>query len=243
MRTIDCGGQGTELWFQEHLGKLTSSRIADAVRKRKRSTEPLQAYLDLKLELAVERVTQKPAEHFVSQWMERGTELEPLARAAYELRKDAAVTTIDFVLHPTMEWCGCSPDGLCGEDGLVELKCPKANTHAEYLLGEVVPELYIPQMMWQMACTGRQWCDFASYHPDFPDPLDLFICRLNRDGQRIAVMEAEATVFLKEVADLALRLSHGLEGLLRESLVPRAVIPKADFQVPLPEEASLGNHG
>lgn len=230
MRTIDCGGQGTELWFQEHLGKLTASRIGKIVRKRKRNPdEPKQDYLDLRLALAVERVTQKPAENFVSQWMERGTELEPLARAAYELRKDTAVTTIDFVLHPTMEWCGCSPDGLLGDEGLVEFKCPKANTHAEYLLGECVPDLYIPQMMWQMACTERQWCDFASYHPDFPDPLDLAIYRLTRDPQLIATMEAQATVFLKEVADLTLRLTHGLEGMLRKSLIPRAVIPNEPF--------------
>src|ERR1700737_4971037 len=119
MKTVHCGGQGTELWFEQRLGMLTSSRIADAVTKRKRNPkEPLQVYLDLRMDLAVERVTKKPAEHFVSQWMERGAELEPLARAAYELRKDAAVATVDFVMHPTMEWCGCSPDGLCGDDGL-----------------------------------------------------------------------------------------------------------------------------
>lgn len=226
MKTVHCGGQGTELWFEQRLGMLTSSRIASAVTKRKRNpSEPLQAYLDLRMDLAVERVTKRPAEHFVSQWMERGSELEPLARAAYELRKDATVTTVDFVLHPTMEWCGCSPDGLCGEDGLIEIKAPKRNTHAEYLLGEVVPEEYIPQMMWQMACTERQFVEFVSYHPDFPEPLDLFICRLNRDNQKIAVMEAEATVFLKEAADLTTRLTHGLEGMLRASLVPRAQIP------------------
>lgn len=231
MRTIDCGGQGTQLWFETRLGMLTSSRIADAIAKRKRNPkEPLQAYLDLRMDLAVERVTRKPAEHFVSQWMERGAELEPLARAAYELRTDASVSSVDFVLHPTMEWCGCSPDGITGEEGLIEIKCPKRNTHAEYLLGEVAPEQYVPQMMWQMACTGRQWTDFVSYHPDFPDPLDLFICRLNRDGQSIAVMEAEATVFLKETADLTMRLRHGLEGMLRESLVPRAQIPSFETQ-------------
>lgn len=236
MRTIDCGGQGTELWFQEHLGKLTASRVADAVNKRKRNPkEPLQAYVDLRLELAVERVTQKPAEHFVSVWMERGVELEPLARAAYELRKDTTVSTVDFVLHPTMEWAGASPDGLVGDDGLVEFKCPKANTHAEYLLGECVPEEYIPQMMWQMACTERQWCDFVSYHPDFPDPLDLFVSRLRVSREDIAVMEAQATVFLKEVADLTLRLTHGLEGMLRQSFVPKAEIPGDPFSESLTE--------
>lgn len=225
MNIIHCGGQRTELWFEEHLGKLTSSRIADAIAKRKRGTDDLQCRIDLRMDLAVERVTQKPAEHFVSFWMERGIEMEPLAMASYELRKEVAVTKIDFVRHPEITWAGCSPDGLLGDDGLLEIKCPKRNTHAEYLLGERVPEEYIPQMTWQMACTGRQWVDFVSYHPDFPEPLDLFVCRLRRDNQSIAVMEAEATVFLKETADLTMRLRHGLEGMLRESLVPRAVIP------------------
>lgn len=234
MKTVHCGGQGTELWFEQRLGVLTSSRIVDAVTKRKRNPkEPLQAYLDLRLDLAVERVTKKPAEHFVSMWMERGAELEPLARAAYELRKDTPVTTVDFVLHPTMDWCGCSPDGLVGDDGLIEIKCPKRNTHAEYVLGECAPSEYLPQMMWQLAVTGREWVDFCSYHPDFPDPLDLCIYRLHRDSQAIAVMEAEAAVFLKETADLTLRLRHGLEGMLRESLITRAVIPND----PIPTEA------
>lgn len=225
MKIVHCGGQGSELWFNQRLGQLTSSRIADALAKRKRGTDDLQCRIDLRMDLAVERVTKKPAEHFVSKWMERGSEMEPLARAAYEMRKDAVITAVDYVLHPEMAWAGCSPDGLLEEDGLLEIKCPKRNTHAEYLLGDCVPELYIPQMTWQMACTGRRWVDFVSYHPDFPDPLDLFVCRLNRDNQKIAVMEAEATVFLKEAADLTTRLTHGLEGMLRQSLITRAVIP------------------
>ncbi len=224
---IVCDEQGTQEWFACRIGCLTSSRIADAIRKAKReSTGELQCRQDLKLELAVERVTAKPMAHFVSMWMERGTELEPLARAAYELRKDAEVKQTGFVLHPSIKWAGCSPDGLVGESGLVELKVPKSTTHAEYLLGECVPELYIPQMLWQMACTGREWCDFVSYCPDFPDPLDLFVCRLQRDGKRIGEMEAEATKFLEEVSALVLRLrGGGLEEVLRASLPPRAVIP------------------
>ena len=198
-------------WFAARIGCLTASRIANAIAKRKgKSAEELQCRADLRLALAVERVTNRPTEGYVSKWMERGIDLEPLARAAYELRTDTVTEQIGFVLHPEINWAGCSPDGLAGSDGLVEFKCPKANTHAEYLLGESVPEDYIPQLTWQMACTGRQWVDFVSYHDYFRAPLDVFICRLNRDNQKIAVMEAEATVFLKEVEDLTLRLRHGL---------------------------------
>lgn len=221
LNVIDCL-QGSEEWFANRIGLLTSSRIADAIRKAKReSTGELQCRADLRLELAVERITKKPMEHFVSKWMERGAEMEPMARAAYELRTDTRVRQVGFVLHPDRErlaWAGCSPDGLCG-DGLTEFKVPKSNTHAEYLLGECVPEMYIPQMMWQMACCpGYQWCDFVSYCPDFPEPLDLFICRLRRDEKRIAEMEAEASKFLAEVETVVVQLRDGLEGALRDSL-------------------------
>ncbi len=199
-------------WFAMRIGCLTSSRVADAVtRRKKKPEEPLQAYLDLRMELAVERVTNKVSDNYVSKWMERGLELEPLARAAYELRTECVARQPGFILHPSLNWAGCSCDGLVGDNGLVEFKVPKPTTHAEYILGEVVPEQYIPQMMWQMACCpGREFNDFVSYCPDFPAPLDVFIRRLKRDDDAIAVMESQATVFLKEVEDLTLRLRHGL---------------------------------
>lgn len=225
MKTIDCGGQGTERWFEARLGKLTASRISDAISKAKRETTgELQKRKDLKLELAVERLTGRTAEHFVSEWMERGMEMEDLARAAYEL---ATVMTerVDLVLHPRIAGAAASPDGLVGDDGLLEIKVPKPTTHASYLLAEVVPEQYRDQMMWQMACTGRAWNDFVSWCPDFPQPLDLFICRLERDDKRIAEMETEAEKFLAEVETVVAQLKGGLPEVLRMSLVPRAVIP------------------
>lgn len=242
--------QGSQEWFDIRVGKLTSSSIVHVVKTRQRKTrkedsedEPLKARVNLRRELAVERITKKPIDHFVSRWMQEGKEKEDLARAAYECRKDVQTRKIGFALRTDLEWVGASPDGLCGEDGLVEFKCPKPDTHFEYLLLECIPEAYIPQMMWQMACTGREWCDFVSYHEDFPEPIDLIIHRLHRDHNAIAVMEAQAAVFLKEVADEVLRGTHGLEGMLRESvavtnpLVPRAVIPAWE------ESAGMGNHG
>lgn len=224
MNAVDCI-QGSQEWLESRIGCLTASRIADAVAKRKRGTEDLQSRIDLRIDLAVERVTNKPTASFVSEWMTRGVELEPLARAAYELRTNTETEQLGFVLHDSIEWSGCSPDGLVGRDGMVQFKCPKPSTHAQYLLGECVPEEYTPQMMWEMACCDRQWSDFASYCPDFPEPLDLFICRLPRDEKRIAEMQAEAVKFLSEVEALVIRLKSGMEGALRASLVPRAVIP------------------
>jgi putative phage-type endonuclease len=218
LNIVDCL-QGSEEWFDCRIGVLSSSRVASAIRKaRRETTGELECRVNLRLDLAVERITGKPAENFVSTWMQRGIELEPMARAAYELRTDTRTQQVGFVFHPTIQWAGCSPDGLL-EGGLVEFKVPKPNTHAEYLLGECVPELYIPQMMWQMACCpGYQWCDFVSYCPDFPEPLDLFICRLNRDEELIQRMDAEAVKFLAEVEAMVVRLKSGLEGVLRKSL-------------------------
>jgi putative phage-type endonuclease len=213
--------QRTEEWFAARLGCLTGSRIAAAMSKAKRENlVELQVRHNLKMELAVERITGKPAGHYVSRWMERGVEMEPLARGAYTLRH-ADVTETGFVLHPRINWAGCSPDGLVGDDGLIEIKVPKPTTHAEYIIGETVPAEYLPQMMWQMAVTGRKWNDFVSYCPDFPEPLDLFICRLERDEKQIAAMEAEAVKFLAEVEAMVTRLKGGLEGALRASLGER----------------------
>lgn len=219
LNLVDCI-QGSKEWFESRIGHLTSSRVAEAVAKRKRNPEiELQSRIDLRLELAVERVTGNISEHYVSRWMEQGREREPLARAAYELRTDMETEQLGFVMHPEILWAGCSPDGLVGEDGMVEFKCPKSTTHATYLLAECVPEIYIPQMMWQMACCpGREWNDFVSYCPDFPEPLDLFICQLPRDEQRIAEMEAEARKFLGEVENTVLQLREGLAGVLRKSI-------------------------
>lgn len=220
LNIIECI-QGDATWHESRMGMLTGSRIADAIRKAKReSTGELKTRYDYKLDLAVERVTKKTTRHFVSEWMERGVELEPMARAAFELRNECNVDLVGFVLHPTVQWSGSSPDGLVGKDGLVQFKVPKPSTHAEYLLAETVPAEYEPQMMWEMACCpGREWNDFASYCPDFPEPLDLFTCRLPRDEKRIAEMEAEARKFLEEVEAMVVRLKSGLAGALRESLL------------------------
>jgi putative phage-type endonuclease len=221
---IACPTQGTAEWFAARMGCLGSSRIYDAVTKRKNGDKPLQARIDLCFELAVERITRKPMEHYVSKYMEIGREREPLARAAYWMRTGSEAEQIGFVLHPSIKWAGCSPDGLVGDDGLVEFKCPKSTTHAEYIIGEAVPDDYKPQMFWQMAVTKSAWNDFVSYCPDFPEPLDLFVCRLYREEAIISAMEGEAVKFLAEVEALTARLRRDV----KPSIVPAAVIPEWD---------------
>jgi predicted phage-related endonuclease len=139
--------------------------------------------------------------------MERGIELEPLARAAYEFKQGVTVVEVVFIDHPSIAMSGASPDGVVG-DGLVEIKCPTAANHADTLLSGKAPAKYIPQMQWQMACTGAKWCDFVSYCPALGDNLALFVVRVDRDDEYIAETEKAVELFLTEVSDLTTKLKE-----------------------------------
>lgn len=189
--------QGTEEWRQIRLGKVTASRVADIIAKTKTGYSTSRAnYLT---ELVLERVTGSAADRYQNDAMRQGTELEPIARAAYEFETDAQVQQVAFATHPILPMCGASPDGLVGDDGLVEFKCPQPAGHLEAILTEAIPAKYITQMQWQMACLERQWCDFASFNPLFPGPVRLFIKRVQRDDAVIRELEFEVAKFLGEI--------------------------------------------
>jgi len=153
---------------------------------------------DYRAQLVAEILTGKPQESgFVNAEMQWGTENEPLARAAYEIAKEVMVDTVGLVLHPKIERAAASPDGLTA-DGLLEVKCPKTATHLQYVLAGTPPAQYQAQMLWQMACTERAYCDFVSFDPRLPEDLQLFVVRFERDDKRIKDMEDEVTAFLKE---------------------------------------------
>lgn len=184
-------------WFAARLGKVTASRVADVIAKTKSGYSTSRAnYL---AELLAERLTGNPAVAFHNAAMNWGTEQEPEAVAAYEWRTDAAVELVGFVSHPSIDMSGASPDGLVGDDGLLEVKCPLTANHIETLRGAAVPEKYLTQMYWQMACTGRAWCDFVSFDPRLPESMRLFVKRIPRDPARIAELEAEVSAFLAEL--------------------------------------------
>lgn len=189
--------QGTDEWMAARLGKLTASRMADAVAKTKTGYGASRA--NLMAALVAERLTGSPAVDFVNAAMQWGTEKEPEARNAYVFLHDIDVVEVGFIDHPAIGMSGASPDGLVGEVGLIEIKCPNTANHIETLLGQNVPGKYITQMQWQMACTGRQWCDFASYDPRLPPEMALFVKRVPRDAAMIAELELEAITFLAEL--------------------------------------------
>jgi putative phage-type endonuclease len=195
----DCMEQRTEEWFAARLGKVTASRVADVLAKIKSGESASRK--NYKMELVVQRLTNRVGESFTNAAMEWGTEQEPFARMAYEAHTGTFVKEEGFVDHPTIEGFGCSPDGIVGE-GLIEIKCPNTANHIETVLENKAPSKYIPQMQCQMACTGAKWCDFVSFDPRVPEDLQLFVVRVERDQEYIDSMEVEVKQFLSEVLDL-----------------------------------------
>jgi putative phage-type endonuclease len=198
--------QGSPEWLAIRLGKVTASRITDVLAKGKSGEAATRE--DYRTELLVQRLTNEPGESFTNAAMEWGTQTEPMARIAYEAQANVFVEQVAFVDHPTIEWFGCSPDGLVGETGLVEIKCPASKNHLKYLLAGKPPAKYVPQMQCQMAVTGREWCDFVSYDPRLPEDLQLFVVRLERDVSYIMAMEEEVDKFLKEVSGMYSKLKE-----------------------------------
>ena len=190
--------QRTDDWFAARLGKVTASRVADVIAKTKTGFGAGRA--NYMADLVVERLTGQKASSFSNAAMEWGTEQEPYARAAYSAKTGILVEEVGFIDHPTVAMSGASPDGLA-EEGLIEVKCPNTATHLEYVLAELPPLKYFTQMQWQMACTGRPWCDFVSYDPRLPERLQLLVVRVPRDDDYIKMLEQEVTVFLQELDD------------------------------------------
>lgn len=189
--------QGTADWHAMRCGKLTASRIKDMLARTKSGWGASRE--NYGAELILERLTGVQQEGFVSAEMKWGKEKEPEAVAAYEFRRNMETAKIAFVDHPSIPMSGASPDRLVGADGLLEIKCPLPKQHLAWLLAGAVPSEYVLQMCWQLACTGRRWCDFASYHPNFPEGMKLFVVRLERNATEIVRVETEARAFLAEL--------------------------------------------
>ena len=197
--------QGTPEWKSCRAGKATASKMTDILAKIK--TGEAAARRDYRIQLVTELLSGEPVSNgFINAEMQWGTDNEPLARAAYEVKTGEFVEQIGFVDHPNILRSGASPDGLVGKVGLLECKCPKTATHIQYLLDGVVPVQYQPQMLWQMACCEREWCDFVSFDPRLPAHLQLFVARFPRDNKRIAEMEDEVIKFNAEVDALLAKL-------------------------------------
>lgn len=183
-------------WWQARLGKATASKIADIMAKTKSGYSAGRK--NYEAQLIAERLTGTAPPSFTNAAMQWGTDTEPQARAAYEFANDIEVVEVGFIDHPTILMSGASPDGVVGE-GLLEIKCPNTATHLDTLIGGKVPKIYITQMMWQMACMEKEWCDFVSFDPRLPETMQMFVARVHYDKDVVADMENEVVKFLGEV--------------------------------------------
>ena len=194
--------QGTEAWFANRLGKVTASRLADVLAKTK--TGYSASRTNYMTQLVLERITQTKAESYSNAAMLWGVDQEPFARAAYEAHTGQMVEEVGFIPHPDIEAAGASPDGLVGDDGMVEIKCPSSSTALEVWLthsqgSNPVDAKYYAQMQWQMRCADRSWCDYVVFDPRMPAKAQLFIYRVERNAEWLKIAEDEVTSFLAEV--------------------------------------------
>jgi putative phage-type endonuclease len=194
--------QQTEQWFTDRLGKATASRLADVLAKTKTGYSASRA--NYMTQLVLERITKTRAESYSNAAMEWGVTQEPFARAAYEAHTGQMVEEVGFIQHPDIEDAGASPDGLVGDDGMVEIKCPSSSTALECWLihaqgGNPVDAKYYAQMQFQMRCANRSWCDYVVFDPRMPAKAQLFVFRVQRNAEFLKIAEDEVITFLTEV--------------------------------------------
>lgn len=197
--------QRSDEWQKLHCGVATASCFDRIITPA--TGKPSASAVAYRRELLAEWLTGQPVSIKESGWMQRGTEMEPEARAFYEFEADAEVTEAGFVFLDERRLIGCSPDGLVGDDGLVEIKCPAPHTHVSYLIDAKLPTAYIPQVQGALWVTGRQWCDFVSYS----DTTESLIVRVRRDEPYIAKMATLIEAFVKTMLEeRQILLSRGI---------------------------------
>ncbi len=207
---VDCAPRSVE-WREARCGLVTASRAADVLAFLKKGGEKAERK-HYRTELAIEILTGRPTESPLSraaaaavQW---GIDQEKFARAAYELRSNIFVETCGFFVHSTVPRFGASPDGLAGTEGLTQFKCPATSTHINWMDEGVIPIEHAPQMLAELAVTGREWNDFVSFDPRLPKHLQLFIRRMKRSDHEEHIQQLEAGViqFNAELDELLARL-------------------------------------
>lgn len=190
--------QESQDWMLARCGKFTASRASDLMARTKSGTSASRRNL-LAL-LAVERLTGQPVETYQNDAMRRGTELEAEARDAYSFATGNVVDESGFIEAADLPNTGCSPDGLIGDDGMLEIKCPASMAkHLDALRSGAHAEEYRWQLQHQLMVECRQWVDAVSYDPRFPEHLQLAIVRVARDEAAIqelrdAIKAADAEV-------------------------------------------------
>lgn len=193
--------EGEELaaWLASRAGKLTASRMKDALAVLKNGS-PAKARSDLIRDLLAERLTGASVRHYVSPAMEWGLQTEDEAKAVYQASTGSFIGEAGFYDHPRIDGFGCTPDGLLRPDGLVEIKCPTTQTFVDWRMAGGVPEEHKPQLLAQCACTGRKWVEFVAYDPRIRDEAArMYVRRFTPTEAEIAAVETAAESFLAEL--------------------------------------------
>lgn len=195
--------QGGAAWLKDRAGHATASRFCDILAVSKRDGKPLKAREDYLMDLVVERITGEPKDSASSFAMQWGTDAEPYARAEYEAVTGNMVREVGFVKHKLHQWVGASSDGLVGDKGGTEYKCPfNSAVHLQTWIDGVMPEHHAPQVQGQMWIMGLEWIDFCSFDPRMQagaEHLKLFTVRIMRDQKYINDLEKQVLTFLSEV--------------------------------------------
>ena len=188
-------------WLADRCGKLTASRMADAM-SFLRNGQPGAARIKLMHEILAERMTGDNVPHFVNDLMRWGTEQEPFAKAAYEASTGELLEPCGTIDHPTIDGFCATPDSLLGSDTVFEAKCPQTTTHIAWKLAGEVPEQHRPQILAQLACTGRTRAVFVSFDPRVPARSQLFIREWEPKREEVEAVEEAARQFLAEVESM-----------------------------------------
>ena len=183
--------QGTQEWLDARLGRPSASQFSKLITTAGKPSASADEYINI---LIAERILGESEPIYVNEWMQRGTELEPEARAMYELMHSVDVEEVGFILDDSGEF-GCSPDGLIGEDGGVEFKCPAPKNHIAWSRKDVCPSKHYAQVQGCLYITGREWWDFMSYHPE----MKPFIVRVERDEEFIEKLAEQISLAVEEI--------------------------------------------
>jgi putative phage-type endonuclease len=227
MRIIECD-QNTAQWLHERVGRITASRVGEALSKykdaKKAGVDTAERY-NYKIDLIAERLTGRSTENFMSPEMVWGRDHEEEASFAYEEQAKVMAVKVGFILHPRYDWSGASPDSLVGAHGGLEIKCPKTATHLKWMREGIVPEVHQDQVLWNMLCAEREWWDFASFDPRLPKGINLFTVRMHRDEGRLQKMEEDVVRFNEEVESIVAELRSKVTVPLRLTIEDEVAPP------------------
>ena len=190
--------QRTESWHADRCGHVTASKFSDVLAVGKNG-KPLKAREDYLMRIVTERLTGQPAESVDSYAMAWGRDAEPFARAAFEAETGLIIIESPFIRHASIEWIGCSPDGLVGDSEGYESKCPKNSAVHLQTIRQGMPEEHNAQVQGCMWITGRKRWHFVSFDPRMPEHLRLYHEVIERDEGYIKNLESEIIKFLKDV--------------------------------------------